>query len=121
MRPVASAKRTRILAIIATDRTFQRTAHRGREVWEGRCLHCNAHLVVDLDGEPISRATIEHIVPRVHGGTDTPENLGLACARCNAGKGIRHDRNYKRDPRVQELVARLLQRRRERWREGPED
>jgi hypothetical protein len=44
-------------------------------------------------------------------------NLGLACARCNQGKGSRHDKHYHRDERVRELVARLLARRRERWRD----
>lgn len=45
--------------------------------------------MVDLNGDPISRATLEHIIPRTHGGTDALENLGLACARCNQGKGSR--------------------------------
>ncbi|HYO55748.1 HNH endonuclease [Archangium sp.] len=117
---MSSSKRRRILDIVATDATFERTDYRGREVWLGKCLHCNAYLVIGLDGEPISRATIEHIVPRVHGGTDAMENLGLACARCNQGKGSRHDRHYHRDARVRELVERLLERRRERWRD-PDD
>jgi len=30
---------------------------------------------------------IEHIVPRRHGGKDTPENLALACHHCNLHKG----------------------------------
>ena len=110
------AKRRQVLEIIATDATFERTEYRGREVWLGKCLHCGAHLVVGLDGEPVSRATIEHIVPRVHGGTDALENLALACARCNAGKGVRHDRRYRTDPRARDLVQRLLARRQERWR-----
>jgi 5-methylcytosine-specific restriction endonuclease McrA len=114
---MSSVKRRRVLAIIATDATFERTEVRGREAWVGKCLHCNAHLVVSLEGEPISRATIEHIVPRGHGGTDALENLALACARCNQGKGVRHDPHYHRDARARELVARLLERRRERWRE----
>ncbi|MFY0580829.1 hypothetical protein ACN28S_47185 [Cystobacter fuscus] len=70
------AVRRRILDIVATDATFERTEHRGQEVWLGKCLHCNAYLVIGLDGEPISRATIEHIVPQVHGGTDDLGNLG---------------------------------------------
>lgn len=114
------AKRRRILAIVATDATFERTEHRGREVWLGKCLHCNAHLTIGLDGEPISRATIEHIVPQVHGGGNDLGNLGLACARCNQNKGSRHDRHFHREPRVRELVERLLARRRERWRD-PDD
>ncbi|RJS26130.1 HNH endonuclease [Corallococcus sp. H22C18031201] len=111
--------RRRILDVIATDATFERVPHRGQEAWQGKCLHCNAHLVVALDGEPISRATLEHIIPRTAGGTNAPENLALACARCNQGKGARHDRHYPRDARARELVERLLARRRERWR-GPE-
>ena len=114
---MSSSKRRRILDIVATDATFERTDHRGPEVWLGKCLHCNTFLAISLEGEPISRATIEHIVPRVHGGTDDLSNLGLACARCNQGKGSRHDKHYHRDERVRELVARLLARRRERWRD----
>ena len=114
---MARDKRQRILAIVATDRTFERTAWRGEEVWAGKCLHCNAHLYVGVDGEPISRATIEHIVPRTHGGGEALENLGLACARCNMDKGHRHDVKRRDDPRAREIVQRLLARRRERWRE----
>jgi 5-methylcytosine-specific restriction endonuclease McrA len=114
---MSTAKRRRILGIIATDSTFERTEHRGRDAWLGKCLHCNAHLMVGLDGEPISRATIEHILPQTAGGTDALSNLGLACARCNHGKGRRHDPNYHRDARARELVERLLARRRARWRE----
>jgi 5-methylcytosine-specific restriction endonuclease McrA len=119
---MSTAKRRRILGIIATDRTFERTEHRGREAWLGKCLHCNGHLLVGLDGEPISRATIEHIVPQTAGGTDVLTNLALACARCNQGKS-RHDVKYHRDARARELVERLMARRRERWRDpdGGED
>lgn len=117
---VSSSKRRRILDIVATDATFERTESRGREVWLGKCLHCNAHLLIELSGEPISRATIEHIIPQAHGGTDALENLGLACARCNQGKGKRHDPHYPRDARAQELVTRLQARRRERWRDPEE-
>lgn len=118
---MSHAKRRRILAIIATDTTFERAPYRGGEAWIGKCLHCNAHLVVGLDGEPISRATIEHIVPQTAGGTDALENLGLACARCNQGKGSRHDPHFHRDARVRDLVDRLLSRRRERWRDPDAD
>src|SRR4051794_18394911 len=30
---------------------------------------------------------VEHIVARQHGGADDPDNLALACNRCNASKG----------------------------------
>lgn len=94
--------------------------HGEREAWRGKCIHCNAHLYVSLGGEPISRATIEHILPRSHGGTDAPENLALACARCNFQKGRRHDVRRKGDPRLMEIVEKLREKRRARWRD-PED
>jgi 5-methylcytosine-specific restriction endonuclease McrA len=115
---LARGKRQRILAIVATDSTFERAELRGQAVWIGKCLHCNSKLTVAADGEPISQATIEHIVPRTHGGTDALENLGLACARCNMQKGYRHDVQDARDARAREVVAKLLERRRSRWREA---
>lgn len=113
---MASSKRRRILDIIATDSTFERTDYRGEEVWCGRCIFCNRRLYVAVDGTPISRATIEHMLPRNHGGTDDLENLALACAGCNREKGSRHDRKPRSDPRAREIIDRLIARRRARWR-----
>ena len=116
-------KRARILAIVATDRTFVRTRLPGgngvREAHVGKCLHCGARLTVSLEGEPLSHATIEHILPRSHGGTDAPGNLGLACARCNAQKGVRLDSRRPGDPDLRRVVEALLTKRRERWRDPP--
>lgn len=114
--PRRLGKRETILAIVATDATFVRAAYRDGEAWIGKCLHCGAHLVVGLDGEPISRATIEHILPQTHGGTNELANLGLACARCNSQKGVRHDIRRRDDPKLVALVEALLAKRRERWR-----
>ena len=69
----------------------------------------------------ISRATIEHIFPQTHGGTDAIENLALACSRCNHGKGRRLDQRPLSDPKLQEVIARLRSRRQARWRESAEE
>ena len=114
---VARSRRKTVLAIVRTDRTFERADQLGRPVWVGKCLHCNAKLVIRDDGEPLGGATIEHILPRSHGGGEEPENLALACARCNAEKGIRHDWRHGKSERAQEITTRLFTRRRERWRE----
>lgn len=106
-----------LLALVATDRTFERALQRGREVWSGKCIHCNRRLAIGLDGTPISRATIEHIVPRNHGGTDDLQNLAIACAGCNHEKGRRHDVQHRDDPALQAVIERLQHRRRKRWRE----
>ena len=112
-----NAKQRTLLAIIATDDTFERGMVGSREAWSGKCLHCNARLVIGLDGEPVSRATIEHIMPQNHGGTDDLRNLGIACARCNSEKGVRHDHKRKDDARLQEIVAKLSAKRLARWRD----
>jgi 5-methylcytosine-specific restriction endonuclease McrA len=113
----AAGTHKRILEIVLSDATFERMEQRGQTVWQGRCLHCNAHLTVSASGEPISRATIEHILPRSHGGTEALENLGLACARCNHQKGVRHDNRRRGDPRLMEIVEALRAKRMARWRE----
>jgi 5-methylcytosine-specific restriction endonuclease McrA len=117
--PRVNAKQRTLLAIIATDATFERASAGDREVWSGKCLHCNARLMIGLDGEPISRATIEHIIPQSHGGTDDLANLGIACARCNSEKGIRHDNKRTGDARLAEVVAKLEEKRKARWRAPP--
>lgn len=46
-----------------------------------RCYLCHAALSRSLQ--------VEHIIPRIHGGTNALENLALACQSCNCSKGDR--------------------------------
>lgn len=114
--PTVSAKALRMLAVVATDRTFEPTTLDGRRAWVGKCLFCGRRLVIRDDGAPASHATLEHIWPRNHGGTDDVANLALACGGCNREKGSRHDARRRDDPRLLEVVAALRARRAERWR-----
>ncbi|MEM6734245.1 MAG: HNH endonuclease domain-containing protein [Myxococcota bacterium] len=114
---VKASKRKTILAIVATDRTFQRKTLRGEEIWEGRCIFSGRKLYVSLDGEPLNDVTIEHIVPRTHGGTDELSNLALATGRANAQKGARLDKRRFDDPTLQKVIAGLQAKRAERWRD----
>src|SRR4051794_17604671 len=116
---MAAAKRKMVLAIAATDKTFELTVLAGEKVWVGKCIHCNARLVVGIDGDTYGGATIEHIFPRTHGGTNAIENVALACARCNSQKGVRIDPRHANDPKLVAVVETLRQRRRDRWREEP--
>ncbi len=106
-----------LLWCAATDRTFTETRVDGVQALVGKCIHCNRKLVLDWSGQPLSNATLEHILPRHHGGTDDLENLAIACDRCNAQKGYRHDCQRSDDPRLLHVVATLRQRRHDRWRE----
>lgn len=114
----ASLKRKLIWAA-ATDRTFRQTNIGGRPALAGKCIHCRRAIIVALDAGR-SSATLEHIVPRNHGGTDSLDNLALACAGCNQGKGSRLDHRRFDDAKLQEVIATLQKRRAERRREPPE-
>ena len=111
---MASRKRRLLLLAASSDRTFELKEHNGNQVLEGKCIHCGRKLALYLDGTPLGDASVEHIVPKNHGGTDDLENLAVACARCNAEKGLRHDHKPSRDPKLQEIIARLQRRRRAR-------
>ena len=100
-----------LLWIAATDSSFELVELRDGPGLGGKCIHCNAKHYLTLGGQPISRPTIEHIVPQCHGGTEDLTNLAIACGRCNGGKGIRHDNKPLTDPKLQAMIE-LLQKRR---------
>lgn len=108
--------RALLLWIAATDITFDLIKLRDGRGLCGKCIHCGSRHTLLLDGTPVSDATIEHIVPRHHGGTDELANLAIACVRCNGEKGIRHDARPRLDARLQALIAQLQMRRAERLR-----
>lgn len=49
------------------------------------CRYCSDELTPD-------QAEIDHVMPRSLGGTDTIENLALACKGCNRAKSDKHPR-----------------------------
>jgi 5-methylcytosine-specific restriction endonuclease McrA len=108
-----------LLAVAETDGSCDKAELRGRPVWVCRCIHCRARIVVPLDLREPASATLEHIVPRTHGGSDALDNLALACARCNHAKGRRLDVRALDDPKLQEVIARLQERRRATMRTKP--
>jgi 5-methylcytosine-specific restriction endonuclease McrA len=116
-----ASRRTQRLLLwcAATDRTFERADVGGRAVLTGKCIHCNARHTITTEGDPLTLATIEHIVPRNHGGTDAIDNLAIACARCNIGKGHRLDLRPWHDETLQRVIATLRERRSARMRPPP--
>jgi hypothetical protein len=111
------SRAARVLSVVHTDRSFERKEVRGERVWVGRCIHCGSALVVSEDGA--TAATLEHIEPSTHGGTDDVRNLALACARCNQRKGARLDVRRRDDPTLCAVIETLRQRRAARWRDDP--
>lgn len=47
-----------------------------------RCQYCNQQ-------RPMSQLSLDHVVPRVHGGKTTWENVVCSCMACNSKKGGR--------------------------------
>ncbi len=105
-----------LLWCAATDSTFVFARAGDRTVLAGRCIHCKRKLAIDLDGNPLGQETVEHIIPRTHGGTDAIENLAIACSRCNQGKGARLDPRRWDDETLQRVITNLQARRAERMR-----
>jgi 5-methylcytosine-specific restriction endonuclease McrA len=115
-RPRGKARTKLVELIVVTDSSFRIVAVE-QAYWRGKCIHCSSPVCVMLDGS--TTATLEHIRPLCAGGSsDDPRNLALACSACNNAKGIRHDRKVGRCPRSDEVVAALLQKRAERWRDA---
>ncbi len=62
------------------------------EAQNHRCCYCGTAVFV---GEKPrfaykkTRATIEHVLPRTHGGSNDPSNLVIACYACNSERGDR--------------------------------
>jgi hypothetical protein len=102
----------KLARVAETDATFQR---KGPD-WVGKCLICNGPIA--FDAKTGEGATLEHIRARRRGGTDALENLGVVHGRCNWEKGRRWDPKKRREESEYEVfVTRLLERRRQRWRD----
>jgi 5-methylcytosine-specific restriction endonuclease McrA len=118
MRPLSTHQL--LLWCAATDSTFVPTNVGGTPTLTGKCIHCRTKVSVSLHGRPIGGASLEHIVPRTHGGTDAFDNLAIACTRCNAQKGTRLDARRADDPTLRAVIETLRARREERLREPPD-
>jgi len=76
---------------------------------DGRCEYCKRYQ--ELVGATFFE--VEHIMPRILGGLTSPDNLALACRRCNLLKGEVIEAS---DPRTRRSV-RLFHPRADRWHE----
>ena len=56
---------------------------RVRERGGDRCEYCQLR----QEDSPLAVLHVEHVVPRIHGGSDDLDNLALACIDCNLHKG----------------------------------
>ncbi len=73
------------------------------------CEYCQLR----QDDSPLAALHVEHIIPKVHGGTDDLDNLALACIDCNLHKGTNLTGI---DPNTSE-ITKLFHPRRDEWSE----
>lgn len=63
-----------------------------------RCHYCRNVTVLPDYGyrreRQLLEATLDHAVPRSHGGPDDPRNYRLACYTCNVLKGSMSERDF---------------------------
>src|SRR6266550_6216951 len=86
-----------------------RTRVRVRRRAANRCEYCELH----QDDSPLAALHVEHIIPKVHGGSDNLDNLALACIDCNLHKGT----NLAGiDPETNEITQ-LFHPRRQAWKD----
>jgi 5-methylcytosine-specific restriction endonuclease McrA len=61
---------------------------------DNKCYYCNCKLC------EITKATIDHKIPRLIGGNNDETNLVLACGSCNSKKGSMTPEGYKEWQRI---------------------
>ena len=69
--------------LVAPRRWAMRRRLAGEQNW--RCCYCGCRTEIDTLGP--RAATIEHLTPKIDGGSDDYENLVSACSRCNNDRG----------------------------------
>jgi 5-methylcytosine-specific restriction endonuclease McrA len=61
------------------------------------CTWCGIGISDDLPPSHPQKATVDHLLPRVAGGTDTVDNLVPACFKCNTMRGARDPSTLNHD------------------------
>lgn len=85
------------------------TRRQVRERAGHRCEYCQ----LPAEDSPLAVLHVDHIIPRIHGGSDGLENLALACIDCNLHKGA----NLTGIDPETNRVSTLFHPRRHRWEE----
>lgn len=55
----------------------------------GRCFWCQQPMVLGGRQNRPEFATLDHVIPKAHGGRNTWQNLVCACRRCNSTRGTK--------------------------------
>ena len=76
----------RVVRLLSFDRVPRASLYPSRQAIfardSHRCQYCGRHF-------PVSKLSLDHVVPRRSGGQNTWENMVCACRKCNVKKGGR--------------------------------
>ena len=65
-------------------------------LYKGKCVYCNTEVRLPTYREKFSpdRATLDHKIPHVAGGSDSFDNIILACNKCNQMKADKDEDKF---------------------------
>jgi 5-methylcytosine-specific restriction endonuclease McrA len=103
----------RIVRLIRFDRMPMQSVRFNRKTLFARddhtCQYCGRN-------EPVLKLSLDHVIPRSHGGRTTWENIVCCCLRCNSRKGGRTPKEARMQllsrpekPRVNPLLAQSVE------------
>lgn len=72
------------------------------EAQNWRCCYCGTRTFIAKSNCAPNCATLEHVVAKCLGGEDHPDNLVMACVRCNSDRGskLSNGRHLEAEARV---------------------
>ena len=59
------------------------------------CEYCKVELKAETKYPYLTAPSLDHKVPRYHGGKNTFQNIAISCCRCNIVKGTLNAENYQ--------------------------
>ena len=95
-RKVYSDSMTARLAHKRSNWAYMRTRLAEAQNW--KCCFCGCYMT-EVHGSRHS-VTVEHVIPKSKGGSDTAENLVASCYRCNNNRGTKDALEFK--PRAEQ-------------------
>jgi len=95
--------------------TNPKTIRKLHALWkkvDGRCVYCGNRMwvpTIHQPGRSGKMASVEHIVPKSKGGTNTADNLTCSCSACNTARGNLPHEDFmivRNEPEWQSLLKR---------------
>lgn len=67
--------------------SWQNIRNRIANSQDNKCYYCECEMILTQKHGTGRRRTLEHLIRRVDGGTDSQDNLVVCCSSCNGNRG----------------------------------